>query len=93
MVSDPLFGPILGVKSADGETRLRLIPMTDQDALQLVPTSVRDSGHETVWTDALLRLSRLAEECPEVQSFEIAPVMVRDGGLLAGECTVRVRSV
>ncbi len=93
MVSDPLFGPILGVKSADGETRLRLIPMTDQDALQLVPTSVRDFGHETVWTDALLRLSRLAEECPEVQSFEIAPVMVRDGGLLAGECTVRVRSV
>lgn len=91
MVSDPLFGPILGVKSSDGETRIRLIPITDQDAPRLVPKSVKEARQEATWTDVLLRLSRLVEECPEVQSFEIAPASVVDGILEAGECVVRIR--
>lgn len=91
MASDPLFGPILGVRSSDGETRIRLIPVTDEDVLRLVPESVREMGEEEMWADLLLRLSRLVEECPEIHSFEILPISVHDHIVQAGDCTLTVR--
>ncbi len=88
MVSDALFGPILGVKSADGETRIRLVPLTDQDAGRLVPRAVRDGGLESAWSDVLFRLSRLVEDCPEVQRLELAPVAIDEDGLVVGDCII-----
>ncbi len=91
MTSDVLFGPILGVRSADGETRIRLIPVTDEDVLRLVPDSVRQTGDAERWTDLLLRLSRLIEECPEIHSFEIVSIAVRDHGITVGDCIMTVK--
>ncbi|PSR20947.1 MAG: CoA-binding protein [Sulfobacillus acidophilus] len=91
MASDALFGPILGVRRADGETRIRLIPVTDEDVLRLVPDAIRQTGDEDLWIDLLLRLSRLIEECPEIQSFEIVSIEVRNHCLRAGDYAMTVR--
>ena len=93
MVSDPLFGPILGVKSSDGETRIRLVPVTDQDARRLVPTVFRDSPAEPEWRDLLVRLSRLAEECPEIQRFEITGIRAEGTSIMAGDGVVAIARI
>lgn len=91
MFTDPLFGPILGVRSIDGEHRIRLLPLTDQDALRLVPHAWRNSQRQEVWTDLLLRLSHLVEECPEIQSFEMSLMEMGEDEVKVGLWTVRAR--
>lgn len=88
MMWDPLFGPILGVRSTDGESRIRLVPLTDQDARRLVPSSIRTAQAAELWCDVLLRWSRLIDECPELRRLEVNGVDVRDGRLLVEECSV-----
>lgn len=77
LLIDPLFGPIVGVKSSDGDIRIRLVPLTDHDAAGLVPSVVRREGAEDWWIDLLLRISRLAEECPELERLELSDVRIR----------------
>ena len=88
MMWDPLFGPIMGVRSTDGESRIRLIPLTDQDAERLVPSCVRAAQAAELWCDVLLRLSRLVDECPELRRLELNGVDVRDGRFVVDECSV-----
>ncbi len=90
MVSDPLFGPILGVQGGDGEIRIRLIPITDQDAERLIPTAIRGADGQKLWMDMLFRLSRMADECPEIQGFEINRLTIQPEGIVAEECRVTV---
>lgn len=82
MMSDSLFGPILGVKNEHGQTHIRLIPLTDQDAHRLVSTPQ--------WVDVLLRVSRLVEDCPEIRWLSMTAASLTDSGLKVGECLMEV---
>jgi acyl-CoA synthetase (NDP forming) len=92
MVEDPHFGPIIGVGLGGTEVELlgdmhfRLAPLTDRDVQDLF-TEMRGfplldgyRGRLRADVDALsevvLRVSRLAEEIPEIVELDLNPVMV-----------------
>ncbi|HSF26665.1 MAG TPA: GNAT family N-acetyltransferase [Actinomycetes bacterium] len=103
---DPLLGPYLAfgiggvVSELLGDLAYRIPPLTDVDAAEMV-RSVRAApmlfGHRgaepvdvAAVEDLLLRVSRLADELPEVASLELNPVVVGAHGLvvLAAEASV-----
>ncbi|MCY0897382.1 MAG: GNAT family N-acetyltransferase [Firmicutes bacterium] len=92
IATDPLFGPLIGVSGVHGYTSLRLIPLTDQDALRLVPDSIRDAESRATWVDAMLRLARLVDECPEIDRIELDRVHVTGGKISRGHEAVLVRA-
>jgi acyl-CoA synthetase (NDP forming) len=95
-----LFG--LGGMTAEllGDRALRILPLTDDDARELV-RSLRGSpllfghrGRPTVDIDALedllLRVGRLAEDVPEVAEMDLNPVVATEKGVIAVDVKVRV---
>ena len=91
-----MFGPLvvfgLGGAVTDmlGDRSARLTPLTDTDAADLI-RSVRAapllSGHGgrpaadlAALQDMLLRVSRLADDLPQVAGLDLNPVIVRSGG-------------
>jgi len=89
IVSDALFGPVLGVRSSDGEIRIRLVPVTNQDTERLVPSHIVEPEDREVFLGVLMRLSRLAEECPEMTALELANVSIHAGQISVGELSMR----
>lgn len=106
IASDPLFGPLvlfgLGGVFTDllRDRALRLVPLTDLDAADLV-RSVRAApllfgyrGTPAVDVPALeellLRVARLAEELPDVAELDLNPVIARPDGVLAVDAKVRL---
>ena len=80
VVQDPLFGPIIALNLIKGSATAapeRIVPLTDRDAQALARRSLHVLGLEDVeraedrLTDALLRLSRLADEAPEIGEMEL----------------------
>ena len=106
VAAEPVFGPLvvfgLGGIATDllGDHSARLSPLTDTDARELI-SSVRAArllqgyrGQEAVDTDALaevlLRVSRLADDLPEVAELDLNPVIARADGCQAADARIRV---
>ena len=108
IVQEPVFGPVVvfglgGIATeALGDRAARLAPLTGADADDLIH-SIRAAplllGHrgqpaadiETL-RDALLRMSRLADELPEVAELDLNPVIARPDGVTAVDARIRVTS-
>ena len=103
LVQDPVFGPLVAfgpggvLAELIGEASFRIAPLTDVDAEELVSTGKAGKlvagfrgappADAAALADLLLRLSRLAEELPEVAELDLNPVIA----LAAGCCAVDVR--
>jgi acyl-CoA synthetase (NDP forming) len=106
VVQEPVFGPLtvfgLGGVATEviGDHAARLTPLTDADADELI-RSVRAAplllGHRGVpaadlgaLADMLLRISRLADDLPEVAELDLNPVIARPDGVFAVDARIRV---
>jgi acyl-CoA synthetase (NDP forming) len=108
VVQEPVFGPLvvfgLGGIATEvlGDHAARLAPLTTADADDLI-RSIRAAplllGHRGAppadlhaLQEALLRISRLADELPEVAELDLNPVIARPDGAFAVDARVRVTS-
>jgi len=106
VTQDPSFGPLvlfgMGGIAAElvRDTALRLLPLTDVDAADLV-RSLRSSpllfGYRgaapadvTALEDLLLRVALLADELPQVSELDCNPVVVRPDGVIAVDVKVHL---
>jgi acyl-CoA synthetase (NDP forming)/GNAT superfamily N-acetyltransferase len=102
---EPVFGPVVvfGLGGAAtgvlGDQAARLTPLTDTDADDLIRGTDATpllSGHgrppadTRALADVLLRVSRLADDLPEVAEVELNPVIARPDGVSAARARVRV---
>ena len=107
LVQDELFGPLVALGPGGvfaeliGDAGLRIAPLTDVDARELVlegKTGALVRGYrgkpaadsESV-VDLLHRLSALGEDLPEVAELDLNPVLVGPDGCVAVDARVRVR--
>jgi len=106
VVQEPVFGPLVvfgldGVATDIlGDYAARLTPLTDADAnelireLQAAPLLFGHRGAQPVDTgalaDVLLRVSRLADDLPEVAELDLNPVVASPDGARAVNVRVRV---
>ena len=98
VAQEPVFGPLVVFGSGDAATEVpgdhvtRLTPLTDADAEEMIravhvaPLLAGERGTPPVDTaalaDALLRVSRLADDLPEVAELDLNPVLARPDGVL-----------
>jgi acetyl coenzyme A synthetase (ADP forming)-like protein len=108
IVQDPVFGPLVvfgpGGVLAEliDDAGLRLTPLTEADAAELVEGGkagrlVRGfrgapPANTEALTDLLHRLSRLAEDLPEVAELDLNPVIASATGCVAVDARVRART-
>ena len=108
VVQDPVFGPLVAFGPGGvfaeliGEAQFRIAPITDVDASELVTTGkagrlvagFRGSppSDAAALADAVLRLSRLAEDLPEVVELDLNPLSALENGCVAVDARVRVRT-
>ncbi len=106
VVQEPVFGPVvvfgLGGVATDvlGDHAARLTPLTDADADDLIhgvhaaPLLFGHRGTAPVDTaalaDLLLRVSRLADDLPEVAELDLNPVIATKDGAQAVDARIRV---
>jgi acyl-CoA synthetase (NDP forming) len=106
VVQEPVFGPLVvfGLGGAAAEVlsdhTARLAPLTDADAGELIHAAHAApllSGHRgtpsagtTALADALLRVSRLADDLPEVAELDLSPVVAGPDGVCAVNVRVRI---
>src|SRR5262249_10161977 len=97
ITQDPTFGPLLlcgpGGTSVElfGPPAMRILPVTDTEASEMLrdtPGRALLDGYRgtpaadtTALRELLLRLSQLAERCPEIQEMDLNPVRVFERGL------------
>ena len=97
VVQEPVFGPLVVFGSGEVTTEVhsdhvtRLTPLTDADADEMIhavraaPLLSGDGGVPPVDTaalaDALLRVSRLTDDLPEISELNLDPVVVRQDGV------------
>ena len=108
VVQEPVFGPVvvfgLGGVATEflGDHAARLAPLTGADADDLIH-SIRAAplllGHRgqppadvAALRDALLRVSRLADDLPQVAELDLNPVIARPDGVTAVDARIRVTS-
>jgi acyl-CoA synthetase (NDP forming) len=106
VVQEPIFGPLvvfgLGGVATDvlGDHTARLAPLTSTDAVQMI-REMRAApllfGHRgaapvdvSALADTLLRISRLADDLPEVAELDLNPIMARPDGVNAVDARVRI---
>ncbi len=100
VVQQPVFGPLvvfgLGGVAADAADRsARLAPLTDSDAAAMIG-AVRAAAQllgpagSAAVTALLLRVSRLADDLPEVAGLELDPVIARSDGAYPIDARVRI---
>jgi acyl-CoA synthetase (NDP forming)/GNAT superfamily N-acetyltransferase len=100
---EPVFGPlvIFGPGDADSGAAAgqpaRLAPLTDTDAEELIrsaplPRCSRDAPPAglAALREILLRVSRLADDLPEVAELDLSPVIVRADGVYTGGARIRL---
>jgi len=107
VVSDPLFGPVVMFGSGGtavelfGDRVLRILPLTDLDAHEMV-RSIQGApllfGHRgspacdvAAVEDVLLRVARLADEVPQVAEMDLNPLIASPGGAVAVDVRIRLR--
>jgi acyl-CoA synthetase (NDP forming) len=106
VAQEPVFGPLvvfgIGGVATDvlGDHAARLSPLTDSDAHELV-RGVRavallqgyrggPAANMAALEDVLLRVSRLADDLPEVAELDLNPVIAKAEGCLAADARIRV---
>jgi acetyl coenzyme A synthetase (ADP forming)-like protein len=106
VTQDPVFGPLVAFGPGGvfaeliGDASFRIAPLTDRDAEELVTTGkagrlvagfrgapAADAG---ALADLVLRLSRLADDLPEVAELDLNPVLARPDSCVAVDARVRV---
>jgi acetyl coenzyme A synthetase (ADP forming)-like protein len=96
LADDPLFGPLVGIRlggvnvEALGDVHFRIAPLTDHDADDLLHEIQgfalldgyrgRPRADVHALGEVVLRVSRLAEEIPEIVELDLHPVIVRAAG-------------
>ncbi len=106
VVQEPVFGPLvvfgLGGVATDvlGDDAARLAPLTGDDADEMIgeragrAAAVRAPGpprrDTAALADVLLRISRLADDLPEVAELDLNPVIATAGGAHAVDVRVRL---
>jgi acyl-CoA synthetase (NDP forming) len=104
---DPIFGPLVGfgIGGIDvellGDVRFRIAPLTDHDADELLHEirgfkllqgyRGRPAADVEALRDILLRVSRLAEDLPEIVELDLNPVMALSSGKGCRVVDARVR--
>ncbi len=105
-VQDPVFGPLVAFGPGGvfaeliGDAHFRLAPLTDLDARELVRGGKagrlvggfrgKPPADEASLVDLLLRLSKLAEEVPEVAELDLNPVLALPDRCVAVDARVRI---
>ena len=105
VAQEPVFGPLVVFGSGGAATEVpgdrvaRLTPLTDSGAAEMI-NSVRVApllaGHRgtpadtAALADALLRVSRLADDLPEVAELDLDPVVVRPDGVWCVDARARI---
>ena len=104
VVQEPVFGPVVVFGLGGTATGLladhaaRLAPLTDADAEDLIrairaaPTLLEHAPDTGALRDTLLRVSRLADDLPQVAELDLNPVIVRPDGVIAVDARIRVTS-
>ena len=108
VVQEPVFGPVvvfgLGGIATEvlGDHAARLAPLTSADADDLIrsiraaPALLGNLGQPAADTsalrDTLLRISRLADDLPEVAELDLNPLIARPDGVIAVDARIRVTS-
>ena len=108
IVQEPVFGPVvvfgLGGVATDvlGDRVARLAPLTIADADDLIhsiraaPALLGQPGQPAAdigaLRDTLLRVSRLADDLPQVAELDLNPVIARPDGVIAVDARIRVTS-
>ncbi len=108
VVQEPVFGPLvvfgLGGVATEvlGDHAARLAPLTSADADDLIhsirttPLLLGYRGQPAADLDALrdtlLRISRLADDLPQVAELDLNPVIARPDGVVAVDARIRVTS-
>lgn len=107
VVQDPVFGPLVAFGPGGifaeliGQAQFRIAPLTDLDAGELVragkPGALvagfrgAPASDAAALEDVVLRLSRLAENLPEVVELDLNPIIGLAEGCVAVDARVRVR--
>jgi acyl-CoA synthetase (NDP forming) len=101
IVQEPVFGPLVrfgpggtAAEALGGDTT-RLAPLSPADADDLITESAAapllgDSTDTAALAGLLLRLSRLADDLPEVAELELSPLIAGPGGARAAAVKVRL---
>ena len=106
VAQEPTFGPLiifgLGGIATDvlADHTARLAPLTDTDANELIH-SIRSAplllGHRgspaadiAALQETLLRISRLADDLPEIAELDLNPVIARQDGVFAVDVRIRL---
>jgi len=106
VAQEPVFGPLVLFGSGGAATEVagdqvaRLTPLTDVDAGEMI-NSVRVAplltgrggtppADTAALADVLLRVSRLADDLPEVSELDLDPVVVRPDGVWCVDVRVRI---
>jgi acyl-CoA synthetase (NDP forming)/GNAT superfamily N-acetyltransferase len=104
VVQEPVFGPVvvfgLGGIATDvlADHAVRLAPLTGADAEDLIrairaaPALLQLAPDTEALRDTLLRVSRLADDLPQVAELDLNPVIVRADGVIAVDARIRVTS-
>jgi acetate---CoA ligase (ADP-forming) len=107
VVQDPLFGPLVALGPGGifaeliGDAGIRIAPLTDEDASELVlsgKTGALVRGYRgkppadpDAIVDLVLRLSQLGEDLTAVAELDLNPVLAHADGCVAVDARVRVR--
>ena len=107
VVQDPVFGPLVAFGPGGvfaeliGEAQFRIAPLTDVDAETLVTSGKAGRlvagfrgaprSDAAALADVVLRLSRLAEDFPEVAELDCNPVIGRPDGCVVVDARIRLR--
>lgn len=105
-VQDPVFGPLVAfgpggvLAELIGQAQFRLAPLTDLDAEELVRSGKAGRlvagfrgappADEAALVDLMLRLSRLAEDVPELAELDLNPVLALPDRCVAVDARVRI---
>ena len=108
VVQEPVFGPVVvfglgGILTETlGDHVARLAPLTSADAddlirsLRAAPLLLGHNGQPAADIEALrgtlLRISRLADDLPQVAELDLNPVIARPDGAIAVDARIRVTS-
>ena len=106
IVQDPVFGPLVAfgpggvLAELIGEAEIRLAPLTDVDADELMTSGkggMLVAGYRgapavdgPALADLLLRLSALAEDLPEIAELDLNPVIAGADGVTVVDARIRV---
>jgi acyl-CoA synthetase (NDP forming) len=109
VIEDPTFGPVIACATGGtqaellADSQIRLHPVDAREAARMID-GLRGAAllrgfrgapavDEAALADTLLRVSALVDWCPEIQEFEINPLIVLPTGVRAVDVRVRVERV